>query len=375
MKRMIALIFFAPIGLLADEAYEVQIVNAIESLRAIRPTHDKQELANFNHTMDKNWVLFRKDRAVSIPVLVNALKKENELPQPSDLVLLDLAWFLSLNVGDDLNQIPVLLKAYERIEFKNLIIQQNEEEMFRLSLFFSDRQLPGFLRLIDERYLRKNSGSFFIPQHVATVGSHAQRTHLYGIYGKGSIRHLLDMLKSEDDVATRRSLTSILRRICTVDCAADIFALLSNEKDHETFVNGTYIMLDNAGPLGRKLYLELAPLDLTDKTQVYFQSERAYAEKQSFEFLVAKMEKKYGKSGNALSDAELLSETEKMINNAGSSGVLHPLDFINSKLSKEMLTGKLIESRRKCFLRLNRHGMEDIDITNMVLNTLQYRAW
>lgn len=62
-----------------------------------------------------------------------------------------------------------------------------------------------------------------------------------------------------------------------------------------------------------------------------------------------------------------------MIQNEGASNEIHPIDIINSNIKIDLLIEKLIESRRNCFKRVNRRGMLDIDITNMILNILYYK--
>ncbi len=372
MKFLFTIIIFSSMGLFASESYEEQVISSVESLRKISPTEDKKELENYNSIMDNNWSIFAKKKEVSLPILTEILNKEIVSKEPNHLLLLDLGWFIALS-DEKAEFNSILFKVYEKIDYRQKIILYNSQQYFRYSLLLSSRQLPGFLNLIDQRFLKNEARSFFIPQHVAMVDAHAQRTHLYGIYGKESIRHLLDILKIEKDVPIRRSVLSILRRICTVECAQDTFELLSYEQDHESFVNGTYILLDNTGPKGRELYLKLNPKNLSEKTRNYFKNEQNYVKNLSFEFLVNKMEKKYGKSGNNFSNEEFIVEIDKMINNMGASRVLHPLDFITSSQDKESLIEKLIESRRNCFHRLNRHGMEDIDISNMIINTLYFK--
>ena len=372
MIKPILFSLFCTLSISAIDPYEQEIQTAIVNLRKVTPSDKEEELKKFNSIMDENWKIFNKKKDISRPILINILKQEMASPNGNDLVLLDIGWFLALS--DKQSELSsFLLNVYQKIDFTKKIISFNDEQFFRYSLFLSARQIPDFLPLIDKRYLRRESSSFVVPQHVIVVNGHSQRTHLYGVYGKPSNEHLLSILKSEKDVKIRRSLLSILRRTCTEACAQDIYELLRKETDHESFVNGSYIMLDNAGPKGRELYLQLKPSNLSEKTQDYLKSEQAYVKKVNFEYLVDKIEKKFGNTPNNFSETEILSLTERMIEDYGKSDRLHPLDFIRVKADKKVLIEKLMESRRKCFLRVNQHGLEDIDITNMVINALQYK--
>jgi hypothetical protein len=367
------LIFLVCVPLLqAEEPYESEIERAVESLRAVIPTEDKAMLEKYNNRMDSNWSVYRRDLSKSRIVLLRLLKKEMSHKPPNDLVLMDISWFLVLH--DDRTVInEILLDAYKHIDPKRKIISYNAEQFFKLSLFLGGRQLPGFLELIDERFLRKSEASFFIPQHITMVDSHSQRIHLYGAYGLLSIKHLLEILKNEKEIVLRRSLTIILRRICTVECAQPIFEILKTEKDHETFVNGSYIMLDNTGPLGRELYLKLSISNLPDKTADYFRNEQEYAKKMTYDFLVGRIKRKFGDQDSSISDTELLRQTEIMTKNFGISHTIHPMYFLNSKINKSILIQKLLESRRRCFHRISRHAMDDIDITNQIINALYFK--
>ncbi|TGL85467.1 hypothetical protein EHQ68_16770 [Leptospira congkakensis] len=340
------LLFIVFCASLSAETYEEEVNRSIESIRTIKDSDDKKEIEEFNSLMDANWKKFSEKKSVSIPIIQTKLKEE---------------------------QIDLITKTFETIDFRNPTIVQNTQQYFRLALFLSEKQIPGFLNLIDQRFLQNESRSFFIPQHIAMVDAHAQRTHLYGIYGNQSVPHLINLLKIEKDTKLRQSITSILRRICTPDCANDIYEMLETEQDHTTFVNGTYILLDNSGPIGRELYLKLKPKSLSKETDDYFFSEKTYVKNQSYPFFIGKIKKKYGESSNNFSDSKLLAEIDKMIQNQGATQTIHPLDFFSNSIEKQILIDKLIEARRKCFLRINRHGMEDIDINNFILNTIYYK--
>jgi len=349
MVRLLSIVIIFGFNIVAADTYEQEIQNAIVALKEITPSEDAANLKRFNSIMDSNWKTFRKNKKTSIPILVKILQDELADKSPNDLVLLDIGWFLALS-DENVELNSILLKAYEKIDFSKKIITQNEEQFFRFSMFLSSRELPGFLPLIDRRFLRKASGSFVVPQHSIVVNAHAQRTHLYGAYGGPAMRHLLSILKAEKNVETRRSILSILRRICTSDCATDVYELLRQETDHEAFVNATYIMLDNAGPVGKELYLKLIPGKLSPKTMDYFKSEQEYVRKIDYDFLVAKIQKV-----NSVSD------------------IGYPFKFIQSKSDKASSIEKLIEYRRKCFFRVNQHGLGDVDITNLVINAIQYQ--
>ncbi|MBM9592487.1 hypothetical protein JWG41_19745 [Leptospira sp. 201903075] len=365
------LLFVFTVGLSA-ESYEEEVLRSIESIRTIKASEDKKEIGEFNSLMDANWKTFSEKKSVSIPIIHSKLKEELNSNSPNQMVLLDLSWYLTVS-SPDKETLDTILKTYESIDFLNPTIAQNIQQYFRLALFLSEKQIPGFLNSIDKRFLRNENRSFFIPQHVAMVSPHAQRTHLYGIYGNQSVPHLINILKTEKDTKLRQSITSILRRICTPYCANDIYEMLETEQDHSTFVNGTYILLDNAGQVGKDLYLKLNPKSLSKETQDYFISEQNYVRNQNYDFFINKLKKKFGESSNDFSEAKLLSEIEKMIQENGESHSIHPLDFFSSTIKNEILIEKLIESRRKCFLRINHHGMQDIDLNNLILNTLYYK--
>ncbi|TGL53455.1 hypothetical protein EHQ55_02390 [Leptospira meyeri] len=372
MKNWFISLIFLTSTSLFPESYEEEVIHSIESIRTIRTSEDKTEIENFNSLMDSNWKKFSEKKSTSLPIIRTKLKNELSSKSPNQMILLDLSWYLALS-NPEKEEIDLIEKAYETIDFQSPIIIQNTQQYFRLALFLSEKKIPNFLYSIDKRFLQNETKSFFIPQHVAMVDAHAQRTHLYGVYGDQSVPHLLKMLKTETDAKLRQSITSILRRICTPDCANDIYTMLETENDHLTFVNETYILLDNVGPIGKELYLKLKPKSLSKETENYFFSEQNYVKNQSYDFFIGKLKKKYGESSNDFSDSKLMSEIEKMIQNKGESHTIHPLDFFSNSIDKQILINKLIEARRKCFLRINHHGMQDIDINNFILNTLYYK--
>ncbi|MDB9744223.1 hypothetical protein OAA91_01710 [Fibrobacterales bacterium] len=369
------IIFFLTLGLIeinAKESFESKVLRSFNETTKISPTENKDSLTKYNEIMDDNWTLYSSNKSKSRIILTNKLKSEINLQNPNDLLILDLSSFIALT--DSTNESDsILFQAFKKINYQEKIISYNAQQYFQLAIILSLKQIPKFLSQIDKAFLKASSTSFFIPQHISMVNAHSQRTHLYGAYGNEAIQHLLEILKSEQSVETRRSILSILRRICTEQCAEAISELLNVEVDHKSFVNGTYILLDNSGPIGKELYLKLLPKALPPKTQKYFESEKKYVSKISYTYLVNQLQKKFGDSQNDFSDEELMLELDLMIKNKGASYLIHPMDIINSSLPEKLLIQKLIESRRNSFQRINRHGLEDIDISNMIINTLQYK--
>ncbi len=355
-----------------EESYPIRIENSINELRNIRASQDKEILKKHNSTMDENWKLYSRKKGESIVILKKILADEVNSKNPNHLVLLDLGYYISLNDSNFYSN-TVILNAYKLINISEEVISQNTQEFFHFSMLFSEKQLPNFLSLLEERYVKSNSLGSFYTKDMVFVNLHAQRTHLFGVYGNLSIKYLLDLLKLEKNETLKRSYSSILRRICDSSCAQDVFTLLNSETDHETFVNETYIMLDNAGPKGRELYLKLEPKNLSEKTKDYFNSEQEYVRKMSYDFLLKKLISKYGNTTNKFSDNKVLDEIDQMIANRGASKEIHPMDILNSRLDINLLITKLVESRRQSFKRINRQGFMDIDITNMILNILYYK--
>jgi hypothetical protein len=63
-----------------------------------------------------------------------------------------------------------------------------------------------------------------------------------------------------------------------------------------------------------------------------------------------------------------------MNKNFGKDETTHPSDVLDAKLPTDELVGELVKIRARTFNRLSDEALSDVEMTNLLINTLRYRG-
>jgi hypothetical protein len=247
------------------------------------------------------------------------------------------------------------------------IVRANYQELFNFSFALSRDHDPRVLPFIGKAFLGSDD-KIFIPQHAMTLDGTLICAFLYGAYGPESETYLRTQLGNKR--LAQRTM-EVLIWIGSPDSIPEIKAAFAADPNDEMFSRVTAFMMQSGGPAGRAYMLSLDPKTIPSGSRAYLAKVRGAIEKTSFQTARASFA---GIPGDArLSDAEVRARLAAMIKNDGKDDRTSPLAILDSKLPADFLIGQLLQVRAHTFYRLSDEAIDDVQVTNALINGLRYR--
>jgi hypothetical protein len=367
-KRIIsvALVLFACFASEASaQTIEKQALSHLEKIKAIRADADEKTVDGYNQLMNEAWNFFNANNTAVLPILRREMTLELQKAKPNDMLLLDVGYYLRLQKETSDKELGKA--ALFKLDPAEEVITLNQQQLFDFAFAVATDDDPRVLPFLDRAFLRQNIIAY-VPPHALKLDETLVCVFLYGVYGQLSEAHLRNLLK---DKAVAQKVLDILIWIGTPDSVAEVKEAMLAERNHETFISGTAFMMKIAGPKGRAFMLGLNPQDFDKDSQVYLRSLRAEIEATSYETL----RKEFSVRGQSpsLSDDEVKKRLAAMYENYGKDNTTDPGAVLDSSLSRTFLTNELLRIRARMFRRLSGEALMDVNVTNSILNALQYR--
>jgi hypothetical protein len=335
----------------------------LDHLRNIQATTDSQAIALYNRRMDDAWKFFLANKAAAVPLLREQLDAELLKPQPNSMVLLDVGYFLLLQGEAHRGRATAALLA---LDTTSAVVRQNAKELFefthRVAALHDARVLP----FIDKTFLRKKV-SVFIPQHALQLDETLVCVFLYGVYGDGAEQHLSELLVDRE-VATK--VIEVLVWLGSPTSVANVKRAHAAVRDYETFARMTTFMMRAGGPDGRSAMLEVEDSDLDAQSRDYYAKIRPGIVSTNY----ASLRKQFSSAPENLSNDQVRARLAAMNKNFGKDETTHPSDVLDAKLPTDELVGELVKIRARTFNRLSDEALSDVEMTNLLINTLRYRG-
>jgi hypothetical protein len=114
------------------------------------------------------------------------------------------------------------------------------------------------------------------------------------------------------------------------------------------------------------------PKDFDQKTLQYYNSVRNKIVSVTYESIKGGFEGFPGDS--RLSDDEVKKRLALMYENYGKDEDTNPMAILNSSLPREYLIGELKKIRSRILHRISDEALSDVEITNTLINALNYRS-
>src|SRR6266702_623127 len=235
-------------GLLAGMFYgasaatlEQETLTQLNLIRAIQAGRTEGTYAAYNKQMDAAWQFFAANKPQVLPILRSQLKAELAREQPSDLVLLDIGFFLNENEAGEGKSLA--RDALFRLNPRSPIIEANHKELFEFIHTVAQDHDPRVLDLIDSEFLSSDQ-KIFVPQHALELDGTLACVFLYGAYGEDSERALRARLR--DRSAVKRVL-EVLAWLGSPDSVQAVGDALSASPNYETFSRVTSFMMQAGG--------------------------------------------------------------------------------------------------------------------------------
>ena len=128
-------------------------------------------MATYNQTMDAAWRFFESNSPKILPILRDQLRAEIERPARSDLVLLDVGFFLYSHGNTD--DKSVALDALFHLNPHAQIVVENHKELFEFTHAAAIAHDPRVLSLIDRVFLTSDE-KIFIPRACIAAQWHSR---------------------------------------------------------------------------------------------------------------------------------------------------------------------------------------------------------
>lgn len=354
---------------------EAAVMAGLKKLRGIQASDDREELIRLSKMMDGVWGLLRENRAESVPIVIRELHQELKQSKPDQFFILDTAFFL-ISADDPKEDTQtkkeVCLAAFKRIDPKDRLIELNYQQLVKLahglSKFGDARVLPE----IDRIFAASTRGiEFFEAPHLVRLPAQSIRVLLYGAFGPAVEDHLVKRLDDKSYETHQKMFLALLVELGSERSVDAVKKVLETKGDIEHFAMAVTMLMSVGGPQGREAVATLKTDHLDEKARDYHQRILGKVKSVSYKQLEDAV-KQLDQSDKMFGDVELAKRLAEYTR-TGIDNELNPGNLLSSKIPKTGLLTQLKQIRSRTLCRLNQHALEDVHLTNQVINALQYK--
>lgn len=366
-------VILSSVGSVAAE--EADVMAELGKLRGIQHTDDAVELDVLNKAMDSAWDYLRKNRAEAVPILIRELRKELMQPTPDQYYMLDTALFLVLDdapKADAQTHVDLAIDVLTCIDPKARIVQDNYLQLVRFAHALAKLDDPRVLPQIDRIFLESDQSiEYFAAPHYVKLPAQSIRVLLYGATGPSAEDHLAKCLNDPAYENQQRTFLALLVEVGSERSVNAVRQVLESKGDIERFSMAVTMLMRVGGPKGRDAVIMAKTNHLDAKSQAFHQRILAGAKAVSFEDL-AETVREFDSADTVFDDAELSKRLEKYAE-SGMDHEINASNLLTSGIPKALLLTQLKRIRSRTLWRLNQHALEDVYITNQVINAIQYK--
>ena len=369
-KRLTALALALCVhGLAAAAPVSEETLARLTQMRALPAATDAQQGVSQRGELDAAWRWFGNHKAEALPVLRRELALELKKSKPSQLMLLDVGYFLRA-LGEPADA-PLALQALLRIDPEGAIPKSQGGQLFRFVHAMAREREARLFPLMDKVFLR-GQVTVLLPQQGTTLDETSVCIYLYGQYGAAAERHLRGLLG--DPALVNRAL-EVLMWVGSPDSVPAVAALL-NTPDSDTFARAATFLLRAGGPQGRDALRAFDPRGLQGKALEFYRQTAGQLNRVSFETLAAQLsEQPDGTPAQirGLDEAGARQALATLNAGYGSYDGMQPAAIARAALPRQTLIDELIRVRERSLLRVSAETLADVDTTNTLINTLRFR--
>ncbi|WBS00712.1 hypothetical protein OU994_20660 [Pseudoduganella sp. SL102] len=350
---------------------EQETLERLARMRAMPAAAAGQEAQRQRRDLDAAWRWFGNHKTTALPVLRRELAAELKKPKPSQLVLLDVGYFLRA-LGEPADR-ALSMQALLAIDPAGIVPKTQAEQLFRfLHASAADRD-PRLFPLIDKVFLRGDV-TVLVPQHGYTVDATSVCIYLYGQFGTRAEQHLRGLL---NDPAVVNRVLEVLMWVGSPDSVPAVARLLDST-DADTFARAATFMLRAGGPQGRDALLAFDPRRLEGKARQFYLQTRPQLSGMHFDALVQQLSDSPPSEKAApprrLDEAAARQLLAALFASHGSYEGIQPIELALAAMPSAQLIDELLRLRERSLLRISGEALADIDTTNTLINTLRFRG-
>ena len=342
-----------------------QIQIHLENIRSVSAEGDSKAIDDYNRKMDAAWSFFMTNKTASLPALNEAVFVELKKPNPNNMLLLDVGYFLA-KAGDGADK-EVGKMALLALDPTAKVVRLNARQLFDFTHLVAASHDERVLNFIDRAFLRQPT-SLFIPQHALKLDETLVCAFLYGVYGDGAEVHVAGALV---DKAVAARAIEVLTWIGGPASVGRVEEAYRAEPTKDMFVRMTTFMMRAAGPQGRAAMLSVDAGKLDPDSKVYFDKVRPAIEATDFAGMSAAFDSLPVRP--KLDDAEVQRRLADMYKNYGKDEKTSPVSILRSTIARDDLIKQLVAIRARTWNRISDEALYDIEGTNALLAALRYR--
>jgi hypothetical protein len=248
------------------------------------------------------------------------------------------------------------------------IIRWNWQELFEFTHEVAASGDARVLPWIDKAFL-PGGAAIFVPQHAMRLDDTLVCVFLYGAQGADVESHLTPLLA---DAAVSRRVLEILIWLGSPASNEAVRKAMQSRRDKDTFERAVAFLMTAGGPKGRAILLQVKPADLDAASSSYYEGIKGHVESTDYAAVRKSLDEIPGDS--RLGDDEVRKRLAAMIANRGRDDRTAPRAILDSSLPRDFLAAQLRQVRRAALTRISDEALEDVKVTNALMNALYYRS-
>ncbi len=350
-------------------ASEAQVMEQLARLRGVRPVTDRAARAALTARIDGAWKALAARKAEALPVLRRELSTALTRPAADPFFVLDAAHLLYTLGGKAEERLA--LSALAKIDPAAPVIRANYHELFDFAHLLARGGSPAVLPQLDRIFLLGEAGlELGTPPRSVKFDAAELCVFLYGATGPGAEAYLL--AKMDGHPAFRPRGLDVLASLGSAAAVPRVKALLDVGGDFESVGRAVKFLMTLGGPAGRDAVLQAAPERLDDRARAYLREIRADVKGVSPATLLEAVRQHDNPAGRKFTDAELRPRLDRMETGDGLDPEGNPSVVATSRLPRAALLEQLKRIRARTLHRFERDALDDVEILNLVINTLQF---
>jgi len=191
----------------------------------------------------------------------------------------------------------------------------------------------------------------------------------YGVAGEAAAAHLCAAISKPRPDQVR--LARLLSLVCSEDDVSKIAAILNSARDYEIASAAVTALMEIGGPTGRAAVLAYDFSRADSQTQAYLKKIRKDVE--SFDLVAFNRQLEKLSPVKKIPDREVQRALDTMERNNGADDSTPPINILRAGLDPEETLAQMKRIRALSFRRENNHVFEDLPITNLLINALQFK--
>jgi hypothetical protein len=370
MRRQAAWTLALALALVATPSWgapvDEEVGARIEALRKITPGQPAEVVKGYNAQMDAAWNYFDANRAAALPVIRRKLAAELDSALPSQMVLLDIGYYLVAR-GDP-TDVSLATKALLRVDPAAAIVSENQQQLFylshRVAANVEDDRLADFLH----RAFLARKVEAFVPQHAMTLDATLTCVFVYGLQGK---RGEAQLRRALSDPAVRLRALEALVWVGSSESVDAVVQAMSPPSGHEAFIRGVAFMMMTAGPRGREALLAMNADKLDPESRKYFDQVSPDIRATTYAQIRQAVQ---GIPGDRnLSPAVVRERLVEMVREGRQDRRTSPGAILDANVPAKEVVSALEKFRQAALRRVSDEALSEVKLANAIINAVQYR--